>query len=270
MPACGCAVTAALRLGENVRRSVSIRGQPPLPLGVERPPHPSRDARPILLRQIASHTRSTPPAALRKVRVTSKSRARFRASFAVHHSARFFGNGACFGFGQPCQKQPSTNTAARSRRKTKSGLTTNVTPRRQSVYVSHVYPSKKRSRDRCDATGAVERGLFARRAAFSRGHVGCERAEDATRHARPILRRQIAFPHPHHAPARLVQGARRMGDSEKTSPPTTPPASLAPAHASASGSRASAITALRFAPVICLDWQPLPLRCFRLRLQSQV
>ena len=47
-----------------------------------------------------SHTRTTVQPSLRKARVTSLSRALFRESFAAHHSARVFGIGACFGFGQ--------------------------------------------------------------------------------------------------------------------------------------------------------------------------
>ena len=69
-----------------------------------------------------SQIRTTRQPCLRRVLVTRRSLARLRSSFDAHQSARFFGRGACFGFGQPCQKQPSTNTATRSRRNTKSGL----------------------------------------------------------------------------------------------------------------------------------------------------
>jgi hypothetical protein len=69
-----------------------------------------------------SHTRNTRQPLLRNARVTSRSRALLRLSFAAHQSERVFGKGACFGLGQPCQKQPSTNKATRSWRKTKSGL----------------------------------------------------------------------------------------------------------------------------------------------------
>ena len=58
----------------------------------------------------------------RKVRVTSRSRMRFEESFLNQKSAFPLGMGECFGFGQPCQKQPSTKTATRSRRNTRSGL----------------------------------------------------------------------------------------------------------------------------------------------------
>ncbi len=54
-----------------------------------------------------SHIRTTRQPALRRVRVTKESRSRFRVSFAARHPVRFFGNGACFGFGQSRQKQPS-------------------------------------------------------------------------------------------------------------------------------------------------------------------
>ena len=69
-----------------------------------------------------SHTRITRQPRDCNVRVTSRSRILFCANFFAHQSARFLGSGACFGFGQPCQKHPSTKTAIRSRRNTKSGL----------------------------------------------------------------------------------------------------------------------------------------------------
>lgn len=69
----------------------------------------------------------------RRVRVTNRSRSLFRPSLAAHHSARVCGIGECLGFGQPCQKHPSTKTITRSRRNTKSGLPNRTTPRRQPV-----------------------------------------------------------------------------------------------------------------------------------------
>jgi hypothetical protein len=48
----------------------------------------------------------------------SASRSRFRSILARHHSALALGQVPCFG--QPCQKQPSTNTATLARGKTRS------------------------------------------------------------------------------------------------------------------------------------------------------
>lgn len=69
-----------------------------------------------------SHILITVQPLARNVRVTSRSRRRFAESFLNQKSAFPFGQGECLGFGHPCQKQPSTNTATRSRRKIKSGL----------------------------------------------------------------------------------------------------------------------------------------------------
>ena len=78
-----------------------------------------------------SHTRSTRQPALRRVRVTSRSRCAFRASFASHHAARVAGFVACRG--QPCQKHPSTKTASVAARKTKLGFPKTRALRRQQV-----------------------------------------------------------------------------------------------------------------------------------------
>src|SRR5260221_8569909 len=78
-----------------------------------------------------SHTRSTRQPALRNVRVTVRSRCAFRPSFAAHHAARVAGFVAWRG--QPCQKQPSTNTASFAARKRKSGLPKTGALRRQPV-----------------------------------------------------------------------------------------------------------------------------------------
>jgi len=56
----------------------------------------------------------------RRVRFTSRSRARLRSSFRRQNARLPLGIRPCFG--QPCQKQPSTKTAKRAARKTKSGL----------------------------------------------------------------------------------------------------------------------------------------------------
>ena len=78
-----------------------------------------------------SHTRSTVQPARRSVRVTSRSRAALRENFAAQKAARVAGCVACRG--QPCQKHPSTNTATRSLRKTKSGFPNTRAFRRQPV-----------------------------------------------------------------------------------------------------------------------------------------
>src|SRR5207237_9550499 len=54
-----------------------------------------------------------------------------RAIWVGQQSARFFGSGACFGLGHPCQKQPSTKRTIFCRGNTKSGLPNNRGCRRQ-------------------------------------------------------------------------------------------------------------------------------------------
>ena len=78
-----------------------------------------------------SQMRRTVQPEARSARVTVRSRSAFRASFAAHHAARVTGLVAWRG--QPCQKQPSTNTATFSARKMKSGLPGSGAPRRQPV-----------------------------------------------------------------------------------------------------------------------------------------
>ncbi len=68
--------------------------------------------------------RNTRQPARRNVRVTSRSRAWFAANFFRQNAALPLGIVPCIG--QPCQKHPSTNTASRAARNTKSGLTWNL------------------------------------------------------------------------------------------------------------------------------------------------
>ena len=68
-----------------------------------------------------SQIRTTRQPCARKVRVTSRSRALFPASLRCQNARLLAGLVACLG--QPCQKQPSTNTAVRDFEKTKSGRT---------------------------------------------------------------------------------------------------------------------------------------------------
>lgn len=70
--------------------------------------------------------RSTVQPAFVKPRVTARSRALFRASFASQNFRFCLGLVPCRG--HPCQKQPSTNTATRSARNTNSGRTCNALP----------------------------------------------------------------------------------------------------------------------------------------------
>ncbi len=69
--------------------------------------------------------------ARRSPRLTFLSRALFAINFGAQKSSFVFGTRACFG--QPCQKQPSTNRAIRSRHQTKSGRPSSLAPRRQPV-----------------------------------------------------------------------------------------------------------------------------------------
>jgi len=78
-----------------------------------------------------SQMRSTRQPRCRNVRVTSRSRVLFRASLEAQYAIQVRGIWPCRG--QPCQKHPSTNTATRSRRQTKSGEPSSGTPRRQPV-----------------------------------------------------------------------------------------------------------------------------------------
>jgi hypothetical protein len=68
-----------------------------------------------------SQMRITRQPARRKTRFTSRSRTLFADNFHRQNARLFFGLVACLG--QPCQKQPSTNTASRACRKTKSTFT---------------------------------------------------------------------------------------------------------------------------------------------------
>ena len=76
-----------------------------------------------------SQIRSTRQPRFRSVLLTSRSRCTFRASLAFQNATRVFGVRAWRR--HPCQKQPSTKTASLAVRKTKSGLPSSDTPRRQ-------------------------------------------------------------------------------------------------------------------------------------------
>lgn len=78
-----------------------------------------------------SQTRKTVQPFARSVRETARSRWELRSSFARQKPTRDFGILPCRG--HPCQKQPSTKTATRCLRKTKSGLPASGTARRQPV-----------------------------------------------------------------------------------------------------------------------------------------
>lgn len=76
-------------------------------------------------------------------RVTFLSRALFVLNFCDQNSNCDFGTRACLG--QPCQKQPSTNKAIRSRHQTKSGRPSSFAPRRQPVIFRSRMSSIKRN-----------------------------------------------------------------------------------------------------------------------------
>ncbi len=78
-----------------------------------------------------SQIRITDQPAFRSSRFTFRSRFWFRVIFASQNSAFCFGRVPCRG--QPCQKHPSTNTATRAARNTKSGLTFSPAARTEIV-----------------------------------------------------------------------------------------------------------------------------------------
>ena len=79
-------------------------------------------------RKVCSQIRNTRQPARRNVRVTRTSRALLRANLFFQKARLTFGCAPCFG--QPCQKQPSTNSASRTCLKIKSGRTFTPSPRR--------------------------------------------------------------------------------------------------------------------------------------------
>ncbi len=87
--------------------------------------------RSLLPRNPCSHMRRTRQPRRRSSRFTSLSRLRFASILFCQNSLLLTGTLACFG--QPCQKQPSTKTATRCLRKTKSGLPNTGWFRRQPV-----------------------------------------------------------------------------------------------------------------------------------------
>lgn len=76
-----------------------------------------------------SQIRTTRQPSWRNRRLTRRSRALLAASFLLQKARLFAGRFECFG--QPCQKQPSTNTATRCFWKTKSGFPKTGRRRRQ-------------------------------------------------------------------------------------------------------------------------------------------
>lgn len=89
-----------------------------------------------------SHTRITFHPFLRSIRPTNLSRVALRSSLADHHARRVAGMRQCFG--QRCQKQPSTNSATRSRtrqRKSRKPTAHRFTPEHES----RPTPSRPRS-----------------------------------------------------------------------------------------------------------------------------
>lgn len=95
-----------------------------------------------------AHTRTTTQPAERSSWSVSRSRRTFPASFAFHQDA------LCFGVdpwnGQECQKQPSTNTATRERRNTRSARRLDDGSARASI----VYRNPCRCRQRRSSISA--------------------------------------------------------------------------------------------------------------------
>ena len=96
----------------------------------------ARNRRPMVracwrARSVCSQSRSTRQPRARSSRVMRRSRARLPAIFASQNARRERGRVACSG--QPCQKQPSTNTASRARGNAKSGRPGSGRCRRQPV-----------------------------------------------------------------------------------------------------------------------------------------
>ena len=94
-----------------------------------------------------SHIRKTVQPDAHNARFTARSRCAFRASFGAQYVRRDAGTRPWRG--QQCQKQPSTNTATFCVRKTKSGLPSSRTPRRQPIM-------------RCSRINAISRTSVAR------------------------------------------------------------------------------------------------------------
>ncbi len=89
--------------------------------------------RPGLVRE-CSHMRTTVQPRCFSSRVIRRSRRRFRSIFGIQYASLLCGMRKHRG--QWCQKQPSTKSATRSRRKTKSGLPGRSGCRRQPVMPS--------------------------------------------------------------------------------------------------------------------------------------
>jgi len=89
-----------------------------------------------LVQRISSHSqnRITVQPAFLRTRFTIRSRSRLRESFGTQKCWRLLGMRECFG--QPCQKQPSTNTARRILCQTKSGRPNTFWFRRQPLILA--------------------------------------------------------------------------------------------------------------------------------------
>lgn len=92
-----------------------------------------RDSKRVRCRRASSCSQmwSTRQPRFRSDLLTSRSRSAFRLILRVQKATRDFGVRPCSG--QPCQKQPSTNTATFPVRNTKSGFPKSETPRLQPV-----------------------------------------------------------------------------------------------------------------------------------------
>lgn len=104
-----------------------------------------------------SHTRITVHPSSANVWLTAASRAAFRPIFTDQYSAFVLGMMKCSG--QPCQKQPSTNTAIFALVNTKSAR--DLTPLIGELSTRNRSPRECRI-ERNDSSGFVSRRLFAR------------------------------------------------------------------------------------------------------------
>jgi hypothetical protein len=113
----------------------------------------------IVVASSCAQTRKTVHPTSSSARVLRTSRRRFSSSFGIQYSAFVVGSVRCSG--QPCQKQPSINTATRNRGKAISG--------RMGLPMSGLMGKSTRnlrpracSSDRTARSGAVSRRRFAR------------------------------------------------------------------------------------------------------------
>lgn len=167
--AAGCQALVPLRLGFRLRRSTS-----PLPtrfgtmfakitVRIDSYLISVRSRTMFSMRRAASavsscsQTRMTTQPSSSNLRFVSRSRRRLVSIFSRQNSALAFGQVACSG--QPCQKQPSTNTATLAREKTMSAR--RRTPRMGETSTRNRSP-RRCNNERMSFSGLVSRLRLAR------------------------------------------------------------------------------------------------------------